>query len=133
MTIADPSREELRKFGLITGAIVVTIFGLCLPWLFDFQWPVWPWILAGVLWVWGLTAPATLIHVYRGWMKFGQVAGWINTRIILAIMFYGVFLPTGIILKILRVDPMGRKMDHGSSSYRILSDELDKDHVERPY
>ena len=131
--VENPGTNELRKFGLVTGAIVVTLFGIALPWLIGYQWPIWPWIFAGILWVWGLTSPNSLFLVYRIWMKFGHVAGWINTRIILAIMFYLVFFPAGIILRILGKDPMARKLDSTSKSYRIISAPIEKDHIERPY
>lgn len=128
-----PSREELRRFGLLTGAIVAVLFGLLLPWIFGHGYLRWPWIVAGVLWVWGLLVPATLHPVYRGWMAFGHVLGWINTRIILGIMFYLMFVPAGFIMKLLRKDPMARKLRKETYTYRVKSHPLKKNHVERPY
>lgn len=125
--------HELRKFGLTTGAIVVVLFGLLLPWLFSRSYPYWPWVLAGILWVWALIAPATLKPVYDGWMKVGHVLGWINTRIILGLMFFTVFFAAGLILKALGKDPMSRKIDKSVESYRVASRVHTKDHVERPF
>ena len=135
MTTKTPelSTQELRKFGLTMGAIVAALFGLLLPWLFNHGYPYWPWILAGVLWLWALIAPATLKPVYNGWMKVGHVLGWINTRIILGLMFYTVFFAVGLILKILGKDPMSRKIDKSAKSYRVASRIHTKDHVERPF
>ena len=135
MTAKTPelSTQELRKFGLTTGAIVAVLFGLLLPWLFNHGYPFWPWILAGVLWLWALIAPATLKPVYNGWMKVGHVLGWINTRIILGLMFYTVFFAVGLVLKILGKDPMSRKIDKSAESYRVPSRVHTKDHVERPF
>ncbi|HEB85676.1 MAG TPA: sxtJ [Gammaproteobacteria bacterium] len=127
------SAQELRKFGLTTGAIVVVLFGLLLPWLFSRSYPYWPWVLAGILWVWALIAPATLKLVYGGWMKVGHVLGWINTRIILGLMFFTVFFAAGLILKALGKDPMSRKIDRSVESYRVASRVHTKDHVERPF
>ncbi len=79
----QPNKKELREFGFITGAIAAVLFGLLLPWLFDHELPRWPWIVAGILWVWALLLPTTLLPVYRGWIAIGHVLGWINTRIIL--------------------------------------------------
>jgi len=135
MTAKTPelSTQELRKFGLTTGAIVAVLFGLLLPWLFNHGYPFWPWILAGILWLWALIAPATLKPVYNGWMKVGHVLGWINTRIILGLMFYTVFFAVGLVLKILGKDPMSRKIDKTAESYRVTSRVHTKDHVERPF
>jgi len=122
-----------RKFGLTTGAIIIVLFGLLIPWLFNLNFVKWPWILGGVLILWGLVAPTTLKPVYIGWMKFGNVMNWINTRIILGILFYGMFLPIGVVMRLFGKDPMHRKLDSGLSSYRVTSENDDKNNVERPY
>ncbi len=133
VNIKNPGARELRKFGMITGAIVAGLFGLLLPWAFDYAWPLWAWIVAAVLWSWALVHPRSLFVVYRLWLRFGHVAGWINTRIILAILFYAVFFPFGLLMRLFGKDPMRRKADDAAASYRILSATMDKDHVERPY
>ena len=131
--IENPGPQELRKFGLVSGCIVAVLFGVLLPWIFDFQWPAWPWVLAAVLGLWALAHPGSLIFIYRPWLKFGHIAGWINTRIILGILFYLVFFPAGVIMRLVRNDPMRRKLDKNARSYRIDSAPVSKDHVERPY
>jgi len=128
-----PGKKELREFGLVTGAIVAALFGLLLPWLFDHQLPTWPWIITGVLWAWALLLPASLLPVYRGWMAIGHVLGWINTRIILGVMFYLLFLPVGLGLRLLGKDPMARSIDKSLATYRVRHEPPKKDHVERPY
>ncbi len=127
------SKDKLRSFGLVTGAVGALLFGLFFPWVFDKGLPVWPWAAAGVLWVWALVAPATLRYVYVGWMTIGHGLGWVNTRIILGIMFYAVFLPVGLVFKILGKDPMSRALIKDQESYRVPHDLRDRKHVERPF
>ncbi len=62
-----------------------------------------------------------------------MVVGWINTRIILGILFYVLFTPTGLLLKALRVDAMQRKLDARMKTYRVESKEQPSDHMERPF
>ena len=133
MTVDTLDASGYRKFGLTTGAIVVVLFGLLIPWLFSFNLPKWPWILGGGLAAWALLAPKTLRPVYVGWMKFGHVMNWINTRLILGILFYGMFLPIGLIMRLFGKDPMHRKLDENQNSYRVQSHHDPKDNVERPY
>ena len=133
VTIENPGSRELRKFGLIFGGIVAVLFGLLLPWAFGFAWPVWPWVVAAISGFWGLAHPDSFFVFYRVWMKFGHIAGWINTRIILGIMFYLLFFPVGILMRLVAKDPMARKLDSGAQSYRIVSEAPDKNHIERPY
>jgi hypothetical protein len=92
--------QGLRKFGLTTGTIIVVLFGLLLPWLRDQPWPWWPWGMAAVLSLWALVHPGSLDYVYRPWMKAGFILGWINTRIILGLVFWIIVLPLGILLRL---------------------------------
>ena len=133
MEIPELNKSELRKFGLITGAIVIVLFGLLIPWLFDIAWPRWPFMVGGILAVWAVVIPNTLKPVYVVWMKIGHVLGWINTRIILAILFYGMFLPIGMLMQLFGWDPMYKKLSKGLKTYRIESQESVKEHFERPY
>ena len=131
--IEKPDKKGLRSFGLITGAIVIGLFGLLLPWLFGHGYPKWPWVIAGILWVWALVLPASLWPVYRGWLTIGNLLGWINTRIILGLMFYVILMPIGLIMKLLRKDPLARSFDKAVDSYRTPSRIPDKNHLERPF
>ena len=92
-TIPELDRSGLREFGFVTGAIVVAIFGLLVPWLLDKTLPLWPWIVAAPLWVLAAVYPKWLKPVYRGWMRFGIFASRITTPIILGIVFYLVISP----------------------------------------
>ena len=132
-TIEKLDRKGYRKFGLTTGAIVVILFGLLIPGLFGFNFPRWPWILAAVLGGLALLAPMFLQPIYIVWMKFGNMMNWINTRLILGVVFYGMFLPVGLILRILGKDPMQRQLADSISSYRVQSQNESRDNVERPY
>ena len=125
--------KELRKFGITTGIIVALLFGLILPWVFSKPIPKWPWAISSVLIVWALIAPGTLNIVYKTWMRIGLTLGWINTKIILGIVFYLVFTPMGILMRIFRKDPMRRKMDAGATSYRRISVKPPKEQMERTY
>ena len=127
-------KQGLRKFGLVTGAIVVLLFGLLLPWLFGFNWPLWPWYLAGFLWVLAIIIPGALNPIYHAWMRFGLVLGWVNTRIILGFVFYTIFTPVAFILKVLGKDPMHRKFSSDMKSYRVQSNSHEsREHMGRPF
>ena len=130
---SNPNRKELRSFGFILGTMTPAIFGLFLPWLFDHSFPRWPWIFCGVMLTWALILPKTLKPVYLVWMTIGQALGWVNTRIILSIMFYLIILPTGLIMRLAGKDPMARSLTKELESYRITSTVPDKKHVERPF
>jgi hypothetical protein len=136
MTAHIPTLDNkgLRKFGLITGAIIVVLFALFFPWVFDAAaMPTWPWILAGLLWIPALLIPSTLRPVYTTWMKVGHAIGWVNTRIILGLLFYVLVLPMGLIMRLFGKDPMARRLDKAASSYRKKSISEPRDRLEKPF
>ena len=132
---ATPDVAELRKFGLIFGSLVIGAFGLLIPWIWDLEIAVtkWPWPLGAVFIVWALAHPASLGPVYRAWMQFGHAIGWINTRIILGLVFFAVFLPAAIVMKLMHKDPMSRKLDSEAGSYRVASRASPREQQEKPY
>ncbi len=123
----------LRGFAFKMAAVIAVLFGLILPYLFDFAWPVWPWVLAAVLVLWGAVAPATLGPLYRGWMRVGMAVGAINSKIILGLVFYVIIVPAGYIMRMVKKDPMARTLRTDSSSYRVKSSTTLRDHLEKPY
>ena len=130
----DPEKQELRNFGLIFGSLVIAIFGLVIPWFTGNLWQSeWPFLIGSAVLLIALARPAGLALLYRGWMKFGEIAGWINTRVILLLMFYLLLTPVGLIMKVLGFDSMQRKLKPGATSYLVKSKVYEKHHMERPY
>ncbi len=151
-------KKELRSFGLLTAALFVIIFGFGLPLLFEpesatsldiwlreqlkqspvkpwlelYGLPLWPWVLAIFLGFWALVWPIVLYPFFRFWMALGDILGWINTRIILGVLFYFLFMPLGLMMRLFGYDPMLRKLT-SQKSYRQQSVVLEKNHMEKPY
>ena len=123
----------MREFAFVTGVIVAVLFGVFFPWLLEARFPLWPWIAAGVLGGWGLVAPLSLQPIYRGWMKLGLFISKVTTPLILGIVFYGMILPMGLIMRMVRRDPMLRRFDDAAESYRVECDKAPRTNVERPF
>lgn len=127
---------DLRKFGFIMGAMFALIFGLLFPWIFDKtseNWPIWPFIVLAIFWALALLAPQTLKPINKIWLKIGNVLGWINSRIILGIMFFLLIFPIGLLLKLFGKDSMDRKLNTNIKSYRKITTPRKKEHLERPF
>ena len=128
------SGPELRQFGLLFSAILVLLFGLLLPFLIGYRFPLWPWVVALLVTVLALLAPTALTPFYRGWMRFGLIAGFINTRIIMFVLYYALFVPTGLVMKLFGRDALARTTGGKTTdSYRVASAVRPNDHFERPY
>lgn len=132
--IPQLDKKGLREFGLVTGGIVAGLFGLLLPFIFRHALPAWPWIVATVLASLAVLSPRSLAPIYQVWMRIGLVLGFINTRIILGIMFYGVFVPMGLVMRVLfKRDPMNREVKQNLATYRIPSLDRPSKSMEKPY
>jgi hypothetical protein len=55
--------------------------------------------------------------LYKGWMAFGAVFAWINTRIILGAIFYVIVSPVAIGIRLLGKDLLDEKIDRNRASY----------------
>ncbi len=55
-------------------------------------------------------SPIILRPVFKLWLKVANAVGWFNTQLLLSIVFILFFIPTGLIMRLLRKDPMKRKM-----------------------
>ena len=132
-TNTNPDKQELRKFGLIFAAMFILFFALLLPWIWDKPSPLWAWIVAAVFAGTALLLPIVLTPVYHLWMKIGHVLGWINTRIILGLVFFVIFAPVALFLKLLGKDALKQRLDASASSYRIPSEQAPRDRMEKPY
>ena len=128
------SAPKLRQFGLLFGAILVLLFGLLLPFYIGYSIPLWTWVVALLFTVLAMFAPTALTPFYRGWMRFGLIAGFINTRITMFVLYYALFVPTGLVMKLFGRDALARATGgKNTDSYRVASTVRPNDHFERPY
>jgi hypothetical protein len=81
-----------------------------------FAWKYYPSILSYVLigvilFLLSLIAfsPLTLHPLFRLWMKVAHTIGRFNTQLLLTLLFIMVFIPTGLVMRLLGKDPMKRK------------------------
>ena len=124
--------QGLRSFGLTTGAIVAALFGIALPFFWNFSWPVWPWLVFATLAIWAIAHPTSLNPVYRGWMRIGMLVGKVTTPIVLALAFVIAILPGAIVMRVIGKDPMRRRFNR-EESYRVKSQQPKIKNMDKPY
>ena len=124
--------KEIRSFGFFLSLLVVLIFAGLMPWLFNQSIFLWPFVVSTVTALLALLAPSTLRPLHSLFIKLGTLLGFTNTRILLFIIFFGLFLPVSIIMWLVRRDILGRKPST-VDSYRKPSQPRPRDHFERPY
>lgn len=131
--IPELDASGLRRFGLSTGAIIGGLFGFVLPFLFNWNYARWPWIIAAILIVWALLFPSSLNRVYHVWMRFGLLLNRIVSPIVLGVVFFLVVTPIGLVMRLTGRNPMNKTGDTKEGSLRVNCEARDAKHLERPY
>jgi hypothetical protein len=132
-SIPQLDKRGLRKFGLTFGLLIAAIFGLLPPWLFGLDHRLWPWVVGGAFILWAIAAPASIGPFYRLWMRLGLLLNAVMSRLVLGIVFFVAVLPTGLIQKLRGKDPMRRKPDAQTRSYRVISERSSAKDMENPF
>jgi len=127
---------ELKRFALTAMWVFPAVFMVLLPWLFERQIPWWPAVLSLIMAILYFIYPKWLYYPYRVWMTIAIVLGWVNTRIILGLAFYGLILPIGLLLRLFgklqykdgRTDP-----NQTASFYIDVVDNKTKENLKDPF
>ena len=111
------SKKQLREFGLLIGFGFPILIGWLLPAIFGHEFRAWTlWIgIPGL--ILGLMAPRLLQYPYRGWMELGHALGWLNSHIILGLVFIVVLQPIAYVMRLTGYDPLRRRRK-GETTYR---------------
>jgi hypothetical protein len=73
----------------------------------------------------GLFKPQLLRPIYVGWTITVFPVGWMVSRLVLAILFYGIFTPIGLLFQILGRDALGLKRQPELASYWVSKETPD--------
>ncbi|MCX5705615.1 MAG: SxtJ family membrane protein [Candidatus Omnitrophica bacterium] len=108
-------KKSLRSFGitmsLALSVIAIVVFLKRYNSNFALQ------VASGFFLALAVSAPVLLKPLYIIWMKFAFILGWVNTRIILCILFYLFFTPISIGIKIFKIDLLDRSIEKDKDSY----------------
>lgn len=115
----NPSLRELNQFGFVWLGFLVVFAAVA--W---FKWhsPVVSGILGGaavVVPAIGWLAPRFMRLVFLGLSYAAFPIGWVVSHLVLAMVYFLVVTPIGLIMRLLGHDPMRRRFDRGATSYWI--------------
>ena len=113
----DDQGRKLRKFGLTVGTALLVIGGVSRLRGHESV-SLGLGAAGGLLLVLGLVLPRALRPVEKAWMALAMVLAWINTRIILSVLFVLAFTPVGLVRRMIH-DPLERKFRDGKSTYWV--------------
>jgi hypothetical protein len=113
----QPSSRTLRQFAALCLAVFTALAGwrflrhgdVLVPWLFLG--------LAFTLGPLGLVRPQLLRPVFVGWMIVVFPIGWLVSHLVLAVLFYGLFTPLGLIFRLAGRDALACRRKPGQNSF----------------
>ena len=116
------SKKDLKSFGLTIGFILL-IIGVFL--LFrEKESFIYFLSIGSILIATGVIAPAILKPIYKIWMTFAVIIGWIMTRIILSVLFFSIITIIGLFTRLLGKDFLNLQLKSNESYWNIRN----KDH-----
>ena len=109
-----------RGFGVVFAVVFVAI-GL-FPLLNGGTPRAWALGVAAAFLVAALVRPALLAPFNRVWFKFGLLLQRVVNPVVMAVIYYAVATPTGLVLRALGKDPLRLRYDPNAQSYWIHRD-----------
>jgi len=111
----NPSHKKMRQFGLI-ALIMLTIIALLLGWRFDLHKSVVIGLCAAgaVLFIISRISTRLIWPVYAGLMVISFPIGWVISHLVMALFFFGIITPVGLVFRLLGRDALHRKWDRGA-------------------
>lgn len=107
--------------------LVIVIGFFALAWIFDLDW------LGKVAFILGAVSifiPAAAKAIEWGWLKFALAMGWLNSRILLSIVYFVFLMPIAWLAKFFTKDPLMLKAKHASSLYVTRNHQYTKKDLE---
>ena len=119
--IPAPGSGELRSFGLLMGAVSIAAGG-GLWYLQSMPEAAWAgglaiWLLACAIFWQNLLQPLHLV-----WMLLARVLGFVNSHLLLALVFYSIFTAVGLVMRLVRYDPL-RKTGFAAKESQVDGDQ----------
>jgi len=112
------SKKKLREFGFLIGFGFPIIIGWLIPSIYGHFFRIWTLFIAIPFLTLGILKPHLLFYPYKAWIVIGLILGWINSRIILGLIFLLVLQPISLIMKIFGYDPLREKKKGNEISFR---------------
>jgi hypothetical protein len=113
----DPSRRQLNVFGVIWLVFFGVVGGIALKNSGSMPLAMVIWAFAVAVPMVGWLLPAFMRIVYVGMAYAALPIGFVVSYLILATVYYLVLTPIGLVMRLVRYDPMNRHFDGSAQTY----------------
>ena len=114
-------RKDLKNFGFTIGFILLIIGVFLFVREKDFF--IYLFSIGSILIFLGEITPFILKPIYKIWMIFAVIIGWIMTRIILSVLFFSIITIIGLFTRLIGKDFLNLKSKSNESYWNIRNKE----------
>jgi hypothetical protein len=126
------SRPGNRSFGLSVGTVLVLV-ALYSAWRGRVVIALTIAAAGVTLALVGILAPAALERPAAAWWRVARVLAWVNTRVVLTVIFWTLVTPTGVLRRMTGWDPLQRRRRGSSGWTAYPASRRDPKHFDRMY
>ena len=124
-----PDRKMLRGFGWV-ALVIFGLLGALVTWKHEIvgihlspaatrNVAYVLWALGGIWALFSLVRPELNRFLFVGMSLVAFPIGFVVSHVILMIIFYLIITPVGLVFRLIGRDALGRRFDHGATSYWI--------------
>jgi uncharacterized membrane protein len=128
------TNNELRKFSLVLAFYFVLLVAFISKKAHQNIMSKQEWLIFIITGVFVFILPRLLFPLKIGWDAFLHLLHWINTRILLGILFFLIFTPIAKYRRLLKKDFLRLSYDSSLTTYRIIASDFEKQNdLRRPF
>lgn len=116
MKNAVPDKKQIRTFGIGLTAVISIIAGLQIYWGRP-EIGIGLFIACAIILILLIFTPTILIPLYKLVLRVSKWIGVVTTPVMLGLVFYLVFAPVGIVLRLIKRDILDKRFDVSCDSY----------------
>lgn len=114
------NKKKLREFGFTLGLGFPLLIGWIFPFITGHDFKSWTLFIGIPSLVLAIIYPEILRNPFKIWMKIGLLLGWLNSKIVFGMVFILILIPISFIMRILKYDPLRKRISKKRSTYREL-------------
>lgn len=120
----NPSRRDLAWFGAVLFVFFVVIGGVLGRARASDVVRNGLWAAGGALALLYYAVPPLRRPMFVGWMYAAHPIGLVVSHVLLALVYFGVVTPIGLLMRALGHDPMTRRLDRSAATYWIEREQV---------
>ena len=123
MNLSEIQLPSNKKFGFFFAFV----FAIAAAYLFNFSNMIWAYISAGTSFIFlviTLVRDELLLPLNKLWMRFGLLLGIIVSPIVLGVIFFGLFTPIALIMRLSGRDELSLKFSKKPSHWILRSETI---------